>query len=216
MHWFANRVLDSVEIWADKYWLTRETECFVKGRIDGLLIPTAFDAHCVKSIQGHYASSVRVLGVEVKVSRSDFQNGMKNGQYDRYNDCLGGLYIATPTDVCKTAEIPKHIGHLQIDRRPTPWRCICKRHPEYRDAQFTPEQIWQLFFRFVMHQNDELREQREHYEECLKRVGKIAGDRVFTKVQELGAAIDEQVESLRRMCRADADVWLKTGEKMGA
>lgn len=183
----AKRVLDAVERWADKYWLCRETGVFVEGRIDALLVPTAFDAHCVKQIRGHYSESIRVCGVEVKTDRGDFLRGLKKGQYDRYSKTLGGLYLATFRDTCRTAEVPLHCGHLVCLHG----EVVCKRHPRYRKSEFTQEQMWQLFFRYVLEHRREVYRERDRVHESLEKMGHRAAGEVFAALR----AIRKQVEA---------------------
>lgn len=193
--YFSRNVLDAVERWADKYWLLRETACFVDGRIDGLLIPTAYDAHCIKKSRGHYASGVRVCGVEVKVNRSDFLKGKKSGQFTRYAKSLAGLYIATPYELCKTSEIPDDCGHLVVTNRLSGtggglgFTCVCKRHPKYRDVQFDHRQMWELFFRFRDHSVQREYELKSQYREKLDRIGDIAGKKVFAAIREIEKSV---------------------------
>lgn len=193
LHGAALRILNAVDSWADgKYWLCRETTCFVKGRIDGLLVPTAFDAHCMKKVRGHYTDSVRVCGVEVKVSRADFQRGLKIGQFDRYAKTLDGLYLATFADTCKTAELPPHCGHLvYMHGKSNSSRIVCKRHPQYRATKFTQDQMWQLFFRYVTEHRMEVREVERRVSEALDKIGHRASAEVFATLR----AMRKQVES---------------------
>lgn len=187
----SKRVLDAVERWADKYWLCRETTCFVKGRIDALLVPTAFDAHCIKSTRGHYSDGVRVCGVEVKTDRSDFVRGLKSGQYDRYAKTLDGLYLATFVDTCKTSEVPPHCGHLVFNTAIQMGGVVCKRHPRYQRVKYTQEQMWQLFFRYVMDHNREVWQERSRVADVVEKIGHRASAEIFGAIRD----IRKQVES---------------------
>lgn len=182
----ATTVLDSVEDWAGHtYWLLRETGCFVKGRIDGLLVPIALDAHSVKKIPGHYSEGVRVTGIEVKTTRADFLAGLKKGQFERYDETLSGLYIATPREVCKTSEIPDGIGHLSIRRQNMQWVCTCRRHPKYKDTEPPVEWVWELFFRYTLEMREREHRERCQYDDALHRIGAEAAGHLFGAVREI-------------------------------
>jgi hypothetical protein len=134
----AEDVLDAVENWACGATLIREIELLGNapeaekgynqhhrdrmakafGRLDGLLVPMRpWDCPWYKKRGGWIWRSACLVGVEVKVSLADFKNGLKKGQFDRYGDNLGALYIATPAKLVKTSEIPKQFGHLVVRPR---------------------------------------------------------------------------------------------------
>ncbi len=186
-------LLDAVEQWATslrgEYWLLRETEAGVVGRIDGLLVPASFDCHVFKSRSGHWLSKAGLIGVEVKASREDFLRGLREKQFDRYADDLAGLYVATPRCV-KTAEIPAQCGHLVVYRTAerAEWVAVCKRHPTYRDSAMLPETMWQLVFKAIMRMKKDRREERDRIDRALERVGRVAERQIMASLRKAADA----------------------------
>ncbi len=187
-HW----LLDAVEAWATslrgEYWMVRETEAGVVGRIDGLLVPASFDCHVFKSRRGHWLNKAGLVGVEVKASREDFLAGIRKAQFDRYADDLAGLYVATPRSV-KTSEVPEHCGHLVVYRtgERSEWAAVCKRQPTYRDCPISPETMWQLIFRCITRMKQERREERKRVDMALQRVGSVAERQVISVLRKAAA-----------------------------
>lgn len=198
--WQAEQILNAIEEWDDRYWLLRETGCFVEGRVDGLLIPTRFDAHCLKKGKGHWTERMVVCGIEVKASRQDFIRGKKSGQFDRYAKTLSGLYVATFRDTCRTSEIPSHCGHLvythEVRRTAAGHRqgiVVCKRHPKYKRVEFTQEQMWDLFISYVGYARTQEQKERQRVHRVFERMGARAAGEVFATLREMRKAVEQEV-----------------------
>lgn len=159
----ADEVLDAVDRWATGYELLRElgdvfTDCYK--RLDGLLLPMSHDARCMKlrnAPTGRWERPV-MYGVEVKLTRADFLAGLRRKQFDDYAKQLGGLYVVCPKHVCRTDEIPSHIGHLVVVHRTgealglhprTAYyaKILTKRHPRFHHVEYSADVLWQLLFR---------------------------------------------------------------------
>lgn len=168
----AKTVLDAVELWADGCYLLRETGQVCSGRLDGLLVPVHWEAKIGRGLGG----------VEVKVSRSDFLRGLKEGQYERYAKNVNLMYVATHKDVCKTSEIPAGIGHLVVCIRPKIGPvCICKRRAVRREMELHPDAMWRIIWDlFDQHR----KKQRQAEEELHKLRERIChrGHRIIEKV----------------------------------
>ena len=140
----ADTVLDGVEMWARNRsgYLLRETGQAVSDRrLDGLLVPAGYGAQV----------PLGLTGVEVKVHRSDFLRGLKNGQYEAYRKKLNALYIVTPYGEIKTNEIPTTCGHLVVGLRAgeienSRCKCVCRRRAPWHN--YTPDQrvLWRIIF----------------------------------------------------------------------
>ncbi len=197
MHWRTKQATEAVERWAsDWYFSLRETEIGVQGRVDLLLIPINPEAHCMKTLRGPYFDRVRLAGVEVKVSREDFLKGINKKQFQRYQNTLSALYVATLPGVCKTNEIPEGVGHLTINTRKfTDWRCICRRRPKYIERQYDASTAWRILFkiRAIYHRRDVKLE--DEYREKLREIGEVAGDKVFRHLKDFGDWIDTRGQS---------------------
>jgi len=184
-------ILDVVETWLDGYWMIRETGIIDVGRLDALLVPVSQMAHCMRKLRGHFWDRIRLVGIEIKTSRADFQSGLRKCQYDRYNEKVSGLYIATLRGVCKTKEIPQGVGHLvlfkQKERR---WRCVCKRHPSYADVEIDADVPWRLLFEYRTQVSEQECEHYAKVRDIRRRIGDIAASRIFAPIR----AIDEAVK----------------------
>jgi hypothetical protein len=153
----ARSVLDAVEQWAEGFVMLRETGSLLGGldRVDAILIPVSYDTMLWRALKYDQGP----VGVEVKVSRSDFLNGLHSGQFDRYADYLSGLYIATTKDCCRTQEVPRCFGHLVCTRRHGRSRvksgdndilaCVCRRHPTFEPMVWDQKKLFKLFHRFM-------------------------------------------------------------------
>jgi hypothetical protein len=180
-------LLDAVERWADRYWMVRETVTGVTGRIDGVLVPIAFDAGIFKGRHGGWTDKAGIVGVEIKASRADFLRGLREGQFDRYagnghESNLAGVFVVT-TRAVKTAEIPAGVGHLvcyqtQEDTRGD-WRCVCRRVPSFRDAKIDHDTMWRLVFYAVKRAREVEITARRETGEVMERIGRMAGEKVF-------------------------------------
>lgn len=182
-------VLDAVERWAHGALLIRELEIFgdrPAGRIDGVLVPVRiFNPRVGRAKNGGWwASDRRIVGIEVKVSRSDFLAGLKKDQYKKYAECVGGLYIATTPGVCKTAEIPDGCGHIIVRRRDYPMEstAVCRRHAKLNDRQLPPEMFWKILCRTWEHHLDETRKWEKQRRALADRAGQVVADVIRTVI----------------------------------
>ncbi len=182
----AAQVLDGVEQWVDGCVLVRETKGipgFSTGRIDGLLVPMGWTAAIRRA-----KVQLGLIGIEVKISRGDFQRGLKSGQFERYAKALSGLYIATTGSVCKTSEVPREYGHLVVNRRHGYGTvCICKRHPKWRDGPLSVDDLWGVLFRVVQRIRTEAARDRAQYEAWKE----VAGGMVVARMMQTFSQIEK-------------------------
>ena len=130
-----------------------------------------------------------MVGLEVKVSRSDFLKGLRSGQFERYHKQLAGLYVVTTDKVCKTAEVPKFAGHLFVARRPGLGTvCLCRRHPQWHTVPESPTNMWRLIFALAKHFGERMAADRQEHESAQH----IMADRVQGRILELLAKIDRE------------------------
>jgi hypothetical protein len=173
----AVQALNAVQQWAAGCVLLRETGVFRNGRMDGVLVRTHFNS--VLKEHGLY-------GIEVKLSRSDFLAGLKNGQFDRYVLDVNGLYIATAVNVCKTSEIPKQFGHLVVHRRDHGLQCVCRRHARFKKiVPLDEDLLWRLLVDCCDQFQQQERNARHAAELELHRISVKAGDRIARMLREL-------------------------------
>lgn len=153
-------VLDAVEQWAEWFELLRETGALRCGRLDGVLVPDSWNARTPPGL----------IGVEVKLSRSDFLCGLKKEQYTRYESHVNALYVATPRGICKTSEIPTSCGHLVCtERHGYGLVCVCKRKPKWRDAEIDHETLWRVIWDLFDQKNRNVRKMREELDQQIER-----------------------------------------------
>ena len=167
----ADTVLDAVDAWVRNRsgYLIRETGQVVKdGRLDGLIIPAGFATQV----------PVGLTGVEVKISRGDFQRGLAAGQYEKYARELNALYIATPYDVVKTSGIPKEYGHLIVSVRRDDPVCVCRRHAPWRNYMPDQNTIWRLVFDLLDQQQREQRENQKNIYRLRENICAIAVEKI--------------------------------------
>lgn len=192
----ASWLLNAVEEWAGclrgEYWLVRETVAAVVGRIDGLLIPASYDSPIFRHRKGSWIDKAGIIGVEVKASRGDFLRGLRENQFDRYNETLTALYVATPRSV-KTSEVPAPCGHLVVYRPPgrRGWSCVCKRQPKYRDVPIDADTMWRLVFYAIKRMRTERHEERKRLRIALERIGSIAERRVIAMLEREAKAVTQ-------------------------
>ena len=171
----AARMLDAVERWAfPDYWLMRETQATVNGRLDGLLIPRSFKASVLRRKPGYWTDKLAVVGVEVKASREDFQRGLREGQFDRYCDSSSGLFVVTGREV-KTAEVPKRCGHVICfdHQRFNGLSAACRRLPEWRDIPLDDDTAWRIVFYAADQQREAEAKARTEQRELMKKIGDL-------------------------------------------
>jgi len=153
-------------------------------RIDAILVPCSkehpiFKANPTNRL--YFWDRPGLIGVEIKLSRSDFLRGLKNNQYLSYAENFAGVYVAAPRDAAKTSEIPAEIGHLIIANRPEYGPlAVCRRHPKWRsNPMVTGDLFWKIIFRL----NDAQRE--DHYElgrqkgRLEERIGALVARAIF-------------------------------------
>lgn len=202
----AKFILNAVEPWASGCYMLREIELLAEGeapppqnryeemtaakrdraaqsvgRLDALLVPfNPWEAPWTSKIGGWAYRAARLVGIEVKRSRSDFINGLKKAQFERYGAALAALYIATPHGMVKTSEVPPQFGHLVIysggsDHEQSRLRCVCKRHAKFEDRQPAPEMFWKLLHAITKDCETSKRELRQKWERARKEIGRRAG-----------------------------------------
>ncbi|MBD3267462.1 MmcB family DNA repair protein [bacterium] len=196
MRYHADDILNAVEDWAitkGNYMLLREFGVFGNNmRLDGILLALGHTAHIFKKYKRH-----GLIGIEVKVSRSDFLHGLKNGQYEKYNKYCAGLFLATPRDVCKTSEIPEHCGHLICERKRmkrSGWPrtfCVCRRHPKYKPGAWDSSIFWRLIERVCQEHRKEIHKLQNIYNKRLGHVGRIVGSTIHSQLDTLSKKLDE-------------------------
>ena len=208
MDLIAKWILGAVERWADGYWMLRETGIACDGgRFDALLVPVSQRAHCMKSksqterrdeggVWDGFFSRPRLAAVEVKITRADFQAGFRKGQYERYDSCVGGIYLATPKGLCRSSEIPDGIGHLVAHDSGHKMSVACQRHPTYMDPPMPPDVPWRLLFAL---RDKSIRDRQETWAAQQRRdkdLGDIVGQFVAAPVKRLMRRLDEQAPEM--------------------
>src|ERR1035437_9381777 len=195
---WADKILDAVDIWAygSGWWMLRETGIAVSGRSDGLLIPVNKEADCMKEQNGRFFARPRICGVECKATRSDFLRGLNDGQFERYQKTLNGVYVASLRDVCKTAELPEGIGHRGIpnDVADRSYRCVCRRHPTYRDVDMDQETPWRIMWELRSQFTKAQIKQGDEYRKKLDQIGTYAQNYIFSAVRELEKRVVSEME----------------------
>ena len=190
----ARTVLNHVEKWASGYWMIRETGlCFPDSRrIDALLVPVGQNAHCLKTLRCSYFDRSCLVGVEVKVSRSDFLKGLNSGQFEGYDEHLAGMYVAGPRGVFKANEVPAGIGVLTLRHQSRETRITCQRHPKYTDARTDTEQLWRIFHKlwdsFIQEQNRRETEYRRGQE----KIGRLAAGTIFRSIRDFHNQLQQE------------------------
>jgi len=169
----------------------RETIIAVHGRIDGVLVPTWFDAPVARGQRGGWTDKLGLLGVEVKASRADFLRGLREGQFERYDRTLAGLYVATSRAV-RTSEVPAGIGHLVCYQTPSGGgsdvRCVCRRHVTVREWEMDTHTMWRLVFFAVKRARTAEIAARQRCRNTIEKIGRIAERQV---VAALGRALKD-------------------------
>jgi hypothetical protein len=195
--WFTKNVLNAIERWADGMVLIRETGALIQNaRMDAILLPIDRNAHCMRRSDRPFFTRPGILAVEVKTERSDFLRGLRTGQFEKYQACVHGLYLATTLDIAKTSEVPGSCGHLVVDfggkLRRTPI-AVCKRHPRYNDkVMYDTETMWRIFFALVAAQSERFAWQQEDYRRKLQQIGHIAGEKVFMAIRRIQETVEQR------------------------
>lgn len=187
--YLAKWVLDATEQWASGYMMIRETgivfvgrienEHATPGRLDALLVPVSPKAPCMIPTKEYFWYRCGLIGVEVKVSRDDFLRGLREKQYQRYNDALSGLYVAAPRGVLKTAELPEGVGHLVYVQEPRHnSRIICKRHPAFKKAKLDPDVPWRIVFEIAEQYRKKQHKERRDRKSASARFAEVVSRRM--------------------------------------
>ncbi len=184
-YYHADDMLDAVERWALEYWMGRETGCVLEGqgRLDAFLVPSREQCSSVKKNR-----RFGIIGVEVKVTRSDFLNGLRHGQYDRYNDDPGvsGLFLVTPKGLVKGAEVPKHIGHIVVNTskpRVKDWTASCRRNPTFKSNETPSNVLWRLIMFMQLDARAKACKTEYAHKAKLRNIGEIAGQEIFSAIR---------------------------------
>jgi hypothetical protein len=172
----ARTALDAVEKWAESCYLLRETESLRCGRLDGILVPTAWDANIKPGL----------TGIEVKISRADFLRGLKSGQFERYEEKVNAMFIVTTQGICKTAEVPVCCGHLIVGNRPTYGpTCVCRRKARRKQTDIPQDVLWRVLYDLFDQQERLHRKEIERLMKSVLRVSESIGDRVHAAVSKI-------------------------------
>ena len=203
----AATALDAVERWADGCMLLREIGLVENGRIDGALVPLSIDSPGVKNNPMRktgrpFWDRMGLLGVEVKLHRSDFLRGLKEKQFERYAPSFIGLYICTTLDVCKPSEIPREYGHLVVTWSDETERdsykripvCVCKRHPQFKAVELDHETMWRVLWRSGEEMRKRAAEAEAKYARATARVGSLASEYIFGAVKALEKRAERELE----------------------
>jgi hypothetical protein len=190
VQWF----LDVLEEWAEGYWMIRESGIATpKMRLDALLVPVSQDAHCMKKIRGKFWKRPRLVGMEIKLSRNDFQRGLKKDQFAKYDSMVTGLYIVVPEggSVCKMSEVPARFGFIEVNNHGHRggWTLRCRRHPHYVDPDFSIEIPWRLMFQVREEMDLAIRNTKDKYKQRYKDLK----DEVDCAVHRVIKQIEKQV-----------------------
>jgi len=188
----AEDVKKQVDIWAAGLgmWSITEMSGIVDGRLDLLLVPMSMDAPVFKQLGGHWTDRLGLIGVEVKVDKQDYANGLKKGQFERYEKSLSGLYIAGPPNVVIAKEVPKQYGVLSVGSKP--WNtthlqhCVCRRHPRFvSQPPLTSEQMWRILWSMKKQIYTERRTENELQEKLEARIKRKAGDAIWAALKKI-------------------------------
>lgn len=163
----------------------------VEGRVDCLLVPVGISAPifaAMGKVEGlrSWPDRLGLAGVEIKMSRDDFRNGLSSGQFDRYRRGLSGLYVAGPRGVVLAKELPPEVGILHVGMMTHPSRdigpqshCVCRRHPKWTMSTATTHDLWRVLWRVVEMRDREFRAlgaSRRTYEQRLVEItGRVIG-----------------------------------------
>lgn len=183
----AEGVKDTVSDWAlgADFYPIKEHSGVVDGRIDVLLVPMSIKCPMfsgtlreVQKVKGYdWTDRLGLAGVEVKISKQDFQSGL-SGQFSRYAESLSGLYIAGPPNIVVAKDVPKEFGVLSVAQGNfgQGWRVACRRHPRWKLREASAADLWRVIWSLKRDQDRELREIREEKTKFINRFRERAGD----------------------------------------
>lgn len=184
----ATNAKQAIRTWAQGYHAVEEWALDFQSRVDLLLIPVGGSASVMETNRtdsGDYMGfweRCGLVGVEVKVSRSDFLRGLKEGQFTRYAEALAGLYVAVPHGYAKPREIPEGLGVLTLVERGGMVVCACRRHPRFNQVRPDGETAWRLLFRLREEMIAEMRRNRERQIRWESDVRRKYGQKVAREV----------------------------------
>ncbi len=213
-NFMAEWILDSVQGWiAGAYWMIRETGLVNTNlRVDALLVPVNADAHCMKELtQENFWSRPRLVGIEVKASRNDFLRGVREGQFEKYDSLLSGMYIAVLRGVAKPSEVPKKFGFLTITKNQSGrrnWSCVCQRQPTYTEPPVSAETVWKLLFTLRDEYIARVRELEKKHKGIEKRIGRL----LEYKMHDLVYNILRQAEADYKLSKLKLDQFMEGAE----
>lgn len=205
--WFsAKDVLAEVEGWASGTTLLTEFPLDDgTSRVDGVLVIDGIDsAHKFGPTGAEFwAGRHGFIGVEVKVTRADFAKGLATGQFERYDSSLNGLIVATARGVCKTSEIPKGIGHIEVFRvdvgnAPRGMGhqrigIVCRRMPTWTHRDIDSVRMWRVVVRMAQEYRRRLAQERRRTDELAGRIGRDVGAKAHSAVEKaIREAIKQQ------------------------
>jgi len=180
----AEHVKAEISKWAMgvEMWPLTEIGGIVDGILDLVLIPMAMDAPIFKGLmaaRGDWTARLGLVGVEVKVDRSDFKNGLDNGQFSRYDKDLCGLYIAGPKDVVVLKEVPPEHGVIHVGRD----RIACRRHPRWKQAPpVSTSEFWRLMWAIAKQLRCERRREADKALSLERRIKEAAGVAIWKAI----------------------------------
>uniref|UniRef100_A0A6M3M2G6 Uncharacterized protein n=1 Tax=viral metagenome TaxID=1070528 RepID=A0A6M3M2G6_9ZZZZ len=185
--------MDAVEQWATDFLLIREIG-IVSGnrRLDGVLVPKSGEGvwRYMKNGPGFW-DWFGLLGLEVKMTRGDFQRGVNDGQFERYRKAVAGLFLVTPPKMLKPAEVPDGLGHLIVYQRSgSGLVCTCRKKPEIRKVEPTSEQMWRLIFRIVQATDEKIRKTEAAKKKWEEQMGDLASRHVMATLRKMRKAVD--------------------------
>lgn len=187
-------ILDAVEYWAAGYSMLRETGAFCRdaSRMDAILVPVSREAHCMLDSKLPFFERPRFVGIEVKISRSDYLAGVRKGQLEKYQGFVSGLYLASYRDVCRTSELPDGVGHIICLKKPKGrfMSCVCKRHPKYSDVDTPPDVPWRCLFRLAEQYQRQVAEHEQEFKRAIKAIGQEAAGSIFANIEKMTEALD--------------------------
>lgn len=153
----ANAVLNAVDSWCGSDHLEREIGIIDNGmRLDGVIVPASWESAIYKK-----AKRFGLVGIEVKVTRSDFLAGLRRGQFEAYkkDKSIMGLILAVPRGIVKKSEVPDGVGLITVRQKASieRWRfehsACCLRMPKFKSKVDDSAALW----RIVMRMNESLR-----------------------------------------------------------
>lgn len=177
--------------WACGMWPIEEIGLVCDGRLDVLLVPLSIQSPIFKKLDGHWTERLGLVGVEVKVDKQDFRNGLESGQFDRYAKELSGLYIAGPPHIVEKSAVPEQYGVIHVGREQRNGRSdpiVCRRHAKFTRSALTEEQHWRIIWAMAKSINRFNRERREEAQSLEHRIKETAGRAIWKALKEISGA----------------------------